>query len=66
MIDRGFSGRQERVKLLGSQSVHGLPLDWPEPKRHLRRTRSQRLRNLLGTQNVHGIPTAWNEVELSE
>ena len=66
MIDRGFNGRQEQVRLLGSESVHGLPLDWSEPKRRVRLARSQRLRHLLATQNVHGIPTSWNEVHLSE
>jgi hypothetical protein len=65
MIDRAFSGRQEEVKLLGSESVHGLPLDWSEPKRRTRHAQSKRLRHLLATQNVHGIPTAWDEVDLS-
>jgi hypothetical protein len=66
MIDRGAANQKEGAKLLGSESVHGLPLDWSESKRRsARRIRSQRLRHLLATQNVHGIPTSWNEVELS-
>jgi hypothetical protein len=66
MIDRGSSGRQKQPKLLGSESVHGLPLDWSVPRRHVRRGRPDRTRQLLGTQNVHGIPTSWGEVHLSE
>jgi hypothetical protein len=65
MIDQGFNEGQQRNKMLGSESVHGLPLNC-EPKRQARPTRSQRLRHLLATQNVHGIPTSWDEVELSE
>ena len=66
MIDRGSNERQGPARLLGSESVHGLPLDWSEPKRASKRSRSERLRQLLATQNVHGLPTSWDEVHLSE
>jgi len=66
MIERGSSEGQERIRLLGSESVHGLPLDWSEPKRPSRRSRSKRSRQMLATQNVHGLPTSWDEAHLSE
>jgi hypothetical protein len=68
MIDHGITEGQRRTKHLGSESVHGLPLDWSQPKRHSRNELNslERSRRLLATQNVHGIPTSWDELNLSE
>ena len=66
MIDRGFQKTNQRTKSLGSESVHGLPQDWPEQKRSaLVRVQGKRP-SLLATQNVHGLPTIWDELDLSE
>ena len=67
MIDRGIQRTGNRDKALGTESVHGLPLDWPEAKRHQFKAKAKRRRDaLLATQNVHGMPTAWDELDLSE
>jgi len=66
MIDRGFQKTNQRTKSLGSESVHGLPQDWPEQKRSTRVQVPEKRRSLLATQNVHGLPTIWDELDLSE
>ena len=65
MIDRGIQTDQ-RSKSLGSESVHGLPLDWPEQPRKTVPSIQHRREALLATQNVHGLPTVWAELDLSE
>jgi hypothetical protein len=65
MIDRGIHGKEKRTKALGSESVHGLPQEWPELQQTPRSARRHR-DALLATQNVHGIPTDWDELDLSE
>lgn len=64
MIDRGKT--EKRSKSLGSESVHGLPLDWPEQPRNTAARIHRRREALLATQNVHGLPTVWDELDLSE
>ena len=66
MIERGFQKMTERNKSLGNESVHGLPLDWPEPKRSTAVPVQGKRKSLLATQNVHGLPTIWGELDLSE
>lgn len=66
MIDRGIRGKEKRPKPLGSESVHGLPLDWPEITRDTKPLLKQARKAPLGTQNVHGLPTTWEELDLSE
>ena len=66
MIDRGIKRTGTRAKSLGNESVHGLPLDWPELKRNSKAALKRRRDALLATQNVHGLPTRWNELDLSE
>ena len=65
MIDQGIHGKEKRIKALGSESVHGLPQEWPQPAEAPRSARRHR-NALLATQNVHGIPTPWDELDLSE
>jgi hypothetical protein len=65
MIDRGIK-TDKRSKSLGSESVHGLPLEWPEQPRKNARDSQRRREALLATQNVHGLPTIWDELDLSE
>jgi len=66
MIDRGIQGTEKRVKALGSESVHGLPLEWPDLRRDTNPVLKQRRPAPLATQNVHGLPTDWEEVDFSE
>ena len=68
MIDRRTDAKPAKAKLLGSENVHGLPLDWAEPKARSRNNLhfQERSRRLLATQNVHGLPTSWDELNLSE
>jgi hypothetical protein len=61
MIDQGIRNAKKRIKALGDQSVHGLPLEWPESKRAVRPPNRNRQIS-LATQNVHGLPTSWNEL----
>ena len=65
MIDRGIR-TEKRSKSLGSESVHGLPVHWPEEPRKSAAQAKNRREPLLGTQNVHGLPTIWDELDLSE
>jgi len=65
MIDRGIQHKEKRIKALGSESVHGLPQDWPQTEKSPRSARRHR-KPLLATQNVHGLPTVWDELDLSE
>lgn len=65
MIDRG-NQTDKRAKSLGNESVHGLPLDWPEQQRKGATNQKRRREPLLATQNVHGLPTIWDELDLSE
>ena len=64
MIDRGIL-TQKRPKPLASESVHGLPIHWPEQSAKATREIARR-EPLLATQNVHGLPTMWDELDLSE
>ena len=67
MIDRSFQKTTQRSsKSLGSESVHGLPLDWPEQKRSTGMKVQAKQQSSLATQNVHGLPTIWDELDLSE
>jgi hypothetical protein len=66
MIDRGFQKTTRRSKSLGNESVHGLPLDWPEQKRSAVMKAQAKRQSWLATQNVHGLPTIWGEMDLSE
>ena len=65
MIDRGIR-KEKQPKPLGSESVHGLPLDWPEIIRDTKPLLKKFRKAPLGTQNVHGLPTSWEELDLSE
>ncbi|HEX7862853.1 MAG TPA: hypothetical protein VF773_21150 [Verrucomicrobiae bacterium] len=66
MIDRAIRGTESRSKSLGNESVHGLPLEWPEAKRETKQSAKHRRDALLAIQNVHGLPTRWDELDLSE
>lgn len=65
MINRGIHGAEKnRIKALGTESVHGLPLDLPEPRRKVARSK-RRLNDSLATQSVHGLPTEWEPKDFS-
>ena len=66
MIERGFQKTNQRATPLGNESVHGLPLDWSEPKRAIAIKIQRKRAASLATQNVHGLPTIWDELDLSE
>jgi hypothetical protein len=66
MIDQNFQKATRRSKPLGNESVHGLPLHWPEQKRFTVMKAQAKRQSWLATQNVHGLPTIWGELDLSE